>query len=380
MPDIFGRESHQYSHIRSMQEAGIWEDQRRMRAAQFGGQPHEFNALGSATADLRRAANPEQNAQAFGYLTNNIQAIHSMMEEILYTEFRLPEFIPLITDVPEGAATYAYRVVDRAGLGQFIDNDGSSAPSANVGVRLVPYGLEYAGIIPEWTMEDLRRAMLAGVPLDTETVEAGMQGALDHIEMIGLLGDKDRKLQGLTNLKTSGAGAVTLYNSASSETDLRPVDFSADATEPEDIRTFVTNAINRVITATAEVFGRTIRSGLTIYLPIDQFNTITSDPIGDNADRSIWQYIQLHNAWTEYTGERPMLKAVQELKDAGAGNNVDRMVVTVNDRRVMEMAIPIYPRILTTINKGYTVCSPMEYKISGLNVKRPTAIFYFDGI
>ncbi|MCY3553732.1 MAG: DUF2184 domain-containing protein [Gemmatimonadetes bacterium] len=377
MPDIFGREAHQYSHIRSMQEAGIWEDQRRMRAAEFGGQPHDFGALGRADGDIRRAANPEQNAQAFGYLTNNIQAIHSMMEEILYTSFRLPEFIPLVTDVPEGAATYAYRVVDRAGLGQFIDNDGTSAPSANVGVRLVPYGLEYAGIIPEWTMEDLRRAMLAGVPLDSETVEAGMQGALDHIEMVGLLGDKDRGFQGLTNLKTTGSGAVTKIDSSHSNTDLRPVDFSGSTSEA--IRNFVTAAINQVISATAEVFGRTIRSGLTIYLPIDQFNIITSDPIGDNADRSIWQYIQLHNAWSEYTGETPMLKAVQELKGAGA-SSTDRMIVTVNDRRVMEMAIPIYPRILTTINKGYTVCSPMEYKISGLNVKRPTAIFYFDGI
>jgi len=379
MPDIFGRESHQYSHIRAMQDAGIWEDQRRLRAAEFGGQPHDFNALGRADGDIRRAANPEQNAQAFGYLTNNIQAIHSMMEEILYTQFRLPEFIPLVTDVPEGAATYAYRVVDRAGLGQFIDNDGTSAPSANVGVRLVPYGLEYAGIIPEWTMEDLRRAMLAGVPLDTETVDAGMQGALDHIEVVGLLGDKDRGFLGLTNLKTSGAGAVTLYNSTSSDTTLRPVDFSADATEAEHIRAFMTAAINQVISNTAEVFGRTIRSGLTIYLPIDQFNIITSKPIGDDANKSIWQYIQLHNAWSEYTGETPMLKAVQELKGAGASNS-DRMIVAVNDRRVMEMAIPIYPRILTTINKGYTVCSPMEYKISGLNVKRPTTIAYFDGI
>lgn len=377
MPDIFGRESHQYSHIRSMQEAGIWEDQRRLRAAEFGGQPHDFNALGRADGDIRRAANPEQNAQAFGYLTNNIQAIHSMMEEILYTGFRLPEFIPLVTDVPEGAATYAYRVVDRAGLGQFIDNDGTSAPSANVGVRLVPYGLEYAGIIPEWTMEDLRRAMLAGVPLDTETVEAGMQGAMDHIEIIGLLGDKDRGFKGLTNLKT-GAGAVTLYTSTSSG-DLAVKDFDHANTTAEQIRAFVTAAINQVISSTAEVFGRTIRSGLTIYLPIDQFNIITSDPIGDNADRSIWQYIQLHNSWTEYTGETPRLKAVQELKGAG-GSNTDRMVVAVNDRRVMEMAIPIYPRILTTINKGYTVCSPMEYKISGLNVKRPTTIAYFDGI
>ena len=118
---------------------------------------------------------------------------------------------------------------------------------------------------------------------------------------------------------------------------------------------------------------------MTVYLPVEQFNLITSEPIGDNVDRSIWQYIALHNPWSEYTGQAPMLKAVQELKGAGAAG-VDRMIVAVNDRRVMEMAVPIMPRVLTTINKGFSICTPIEYKLSGLNVKRPGTIRFYDGI
>ena len=372
MPDIFGREATDYGHIRAMQGAGVWEDHQRAQAASTGNPPHNFNALrvNGGGGELNRA---EANAQAVGYVTNNLQAIHSMMEEILYTEFRLGEFIPLVTDVPEGAVTYAYRVTDHAGLGTFIDNDGASAPSANTATRLVPYPLHYAGIIPEWTMEDLRRAMLGGVALDTETVMAGTRGAMDHIETVGLEGDSDRGLVGLTNLPTSGTGAVTQADASNTFANLTS----------ENIRDLVTTAIGDVISDTAEIFGRQIRSGMTVYLPVSQFNRITSDPIGDNNDKSIWQYVREHNPWTEYTGQMPMLKAVIELSNAlttAVNSSNARMVVAVNDRRVMEMALPIMPRILTTLNKGFSICAPMEYKISGLNVKRPTTIRYYDGV
>ena len=85
------------------------------------------------------------------------------------------------------------------------------------------------------------------------------------------------------------------------------------------------------------------------------------------------------NPWYAFTGQDPMVKSVIELDGAGA-SSTDRMIVAVNDRRVMEMAVPIMPRVLTTLNQGYEICAPMEYKISGLNVKRPTTIRYTDGI
>lgn len=376
MPDIFGKEPQNYSHILDLMKAGVWEEQQRARTRELGWPDHDFRALGSlqhlAAAGISR---DEQNAQAFGYLTNNLQAIHSVRDEILYTDLRLPEFITIISDVPEGAKTYAYRVTDRAGRGQFIENDGTSAPSANVSQRLVPYELRYAGIVPQWTMEDLRNAMLTGMALDADTVEAGMQGALNHIEEFALVGDDTLGVKGLVNLPTTGAGKVTLVNT-------NVPDFLASTTTAEQIRAFITSQIGQVIKDTAEVFGRTVRSGLCVYLPIEQFNKVTSFPFGDNSDRSIWDYIEMYNPWTRYTGETPMLKAVQELDDAGGTANakLDRMIIAVNSNRVWEMAIPIFPRILTTINYGYVITAPMEYKMSALNIKRPTTIRYCDGV
>ena len=362
--DIFGREQNDYRHLRELEQRSgqaTVTEYLTAGAQAVGRTAHSFTALGGVT---HRAF--EGEAQVLGFLTNNLQAIQSVIDEILYTEHRLPEFIPIISDVPEGATSYAYRVVDHAGLGRFIDNDGDSAPSANAGVRLVPYPLEYAGIVPEWTIEDLRRAMFTGVALDSETVTAAIRGAMDHIETVGLEGDASRGFKGLTNLGTTGAGKVSRTNAST----------TISALTPDEMVKFLQAEVLKIITDTKEVFGRTLRSGLCIYLPIEQASAVTHTRLTD-INESVWSYFEQHNAWYSYTGQMPMLKWLAELDSSGS-SSTDRMIVAVNDRRVMEMAMSIPPRVLTTLNKGYTVCSPIEYKISGLNVKRPSAIRYID--
>ena len=50
-----------------------------------------------------------------GYLTNNLLAIQTMADEIMYTAYRLPQFVYLNTAIPEGATSYGVRVRDRVG-------------------------------------------------------------------------------------------------------------------------------------------------------------------------------------------------------------------------------------------------------------------------
>ncbi len=94
-----------------------------------------------------------------------------------------------------------------------------------------------------------------------------------------------------------------------------------------------------------------------------------------DVNESVWSYFERHNAWYSYTSEMPTLKWLAELDGAGSSSK-DRMIVAVNDRRVMEMAMSIPPRVLTTLNKGYTICSPIEYKISGQGLPaRPPSVW-----
>ena len=363
MPNIFGKSLDSYSHLQAFQKAGVLDSHNK--ALEAKGRPNNFAALRDHHNPVAVPLNDvEANAQAIGFLTNNLQAIQTEIEEILYLDFRLNEWFPIITNVPEGATTYSYRVVDRTGQGSFIENNGTNARSAGVSARNVPYAIEYAGIIAEWTMEDLRRAMFGGISLDSETVKAATEGAMDHIEQVGVMGDSDYGFTGLIN--NADVPTATAAGTFASRT-------------AEQVASDIQTQVTAVISATREIVGRVIKKGLCVYVPIEQADILFNTPYGDNNDKSIWDYVRTYNLWTKYTGMPLELKIVAELDGAGAGDT-DRMLIGFNEARVMEMAIPIMPRVITTINKGFTICAPMEYKMSGLNVKRPGTMRYVDGV
>ncbi len=363
MPNIFGKSQSDYEYLGAINDAALLDAHNAELKRK--GSPLNFQALRDAHNPLAQPFNDvEANAQAVGFVTNNLQAIQAEIEEILYLDFRLDEFFPMVTNIPEGAKSYSYRVVDRVGQGSFIENGGSNANSAQTALRNVAYNLEYGGIIPEWTLEDLRRATFGGVPLDSETVRAGTEGAMDHIEQVGLLGDANFAFEGLTNHSgITTAAAAALWSTLTS-----------DALVAE-----IQAQVTAIVLATEEIFGRVVKTGMTLYLPIVQADLLLNKGYGDNRDKSVWDYVRTNNIWTNYTGKPLELKIVAEMSTAGAGSTA-RALFGFKDTRVMEMAMPIAPRVITTVNKGYSICTPMEYKVSGLNVKRPTAMRYLDNI
>lgn len=363
MPDIFGRNVHDYRHLAKLESKKLLDSHNAHLKRK--GRVHNFDALPDIHSPVKMPFNDvEASAQAVHFVTNNLQAIQAMIEEQLYTDFRLNEFFPIISNIPEGARTYSYRVINKYGLGKFIDNTGRDANNANVSLQNVPYNLEYGGIIPSWTIEDLRAAAFTGVALDTETINAGTTGCMDHIETVGIEGDSTYNLTGLINDPEipSGSEAKTIANMTADE-----------------MVAFVQDNVSAIIEQTQEVFSRLIRTGLTLYLPIAQEAKIGDTKLADDASKTVWEYVSVNNQWTRRTGETLKMQTVAELAGAGAGST-DRALFGFNNARVMEMAMPIQPRIVRTLETHYGVDAPMEYKISGLNVKRPTAMRYRDGI
>lgn len=360
--DIFGRDPQNYSYLQRIAANNMLDSHLAQLKAR--GRAHDFNALPLQHQPIPMI-DTEAAAQALSFATNNFQAIQAQVEEILYTDFRLDGLFPMKTSgIPEGARTYSYKVINKYGLGKFIDNAGKTANSASVSLQNVPYGLEYGGIIPDWTLEDLRNAAFGGIALDTSTIEAGTTGCMDHIEQVGIEGDTTRSLTGLINdadIPTDTA-SKTIVNMSALE-----------------MVQFVQTGFKDLIIATEEVFGRVIRTGACLYVPISQADLLLNTNYAADANKTVWEYVKTNNTWTNYTGEQLTLKIVKELVTAGSGSTA-RALFGFNNERVMEMAMPIPPRVIRLLETAYGVQAPMEYKISGLNVKRASAMEYIDGI
>ena len=357
MPDIFGRDRSDYTFIRDMdeREEGRFERHQEAHAARLaadidGFDPqsrHDFDALG---VQERTAV----NAQAIGFTTNNLLAIQSMVEEILYTGYRADEFVPFETNLMEGASSYTPRIVDMHGEGKFLDSRGSSAETVRVSQATDPQPLIIAGINAEWTAEDIRNAQMTGLPLETLSLEGAIERAYDHVEKVALQGNTERGWRGLSNLTAAGDNITSnaFTGTFASSTAL-------------EIQAAISTEISNLITDSNEVVGRKLKDGLAIYLPGAEYDLLCN-PLGDDANKSIMDWLERMNPFTKMTGNPVKFHRLMELSST--------MLTTVKDKRVFEMAMPISPRVIKIMDMGRNIVAQIEYKIGRFYVKRPSYI------
>ena len=368
--DIFGRNPEDYQVVRAMQESGTWDryQQANSQRRQVAAPKHDFNALGGGVPQQFERAS--EDAQAVGYLTNNMLALQTMTDEIMYTAYRLPDFVYLNTSIPEGARSYGVRVRDRVGRATRISGPGFDAPSATASETIETIPIHWYGLDAEWSIDELRGAMMAGVPLDTEAVEAAVTGTMETMEAVGLTGGGYAE-QGLVNQPITGTGAVTQSTAAAT--------FAASTAQV--IRTLINGELSGVIENSRETLGRNVNTGMCVYLPGTQYDLLSDYYIGDNAERTLMRSIVEDNPWTHFSGQSLMIHRVLELDSAlNPGATVDRMVVALKHPRVAEMGVSISPRVLRIMDKGRVVVAQVEAKFSPLFVKRPNTIRYTDSI
>ena len=310
----------------------------------------------------------ESAASAFGLVSNNLEALTSEVEEILRERFKVPEYIPINTAIPEGAVSYALRVVNRYGRGKFINKDGSNVETSTASVSKLVFNIEYAGIQPEWTLQELRESLFTGISLSTETLEAGVQGALNHVQDVAFQGDAEIGFEGLTN-----HSEVPLFTGT-------VPDFTDGATTADEIRQFVNDVITDLGQATEElIYEHFGFAQLKFVLPTVAYDVLSTTPLGTDANKTIMAFLRTNNPWTERTGQTVVFESLTRCKDA-ADTGEGRAIVYPMTNRVLEMAIPIMPRIITTQQDGYVIKAPMEYSMSGVNLKRSSMMRYADGV
>ena len=374
MPDIFGRNPEDYQVVQARVEDGTWERHQRSMADRrpMSMPTHDFNAWGSGVPNELQRASEDQ--QALGFLTNNMLAIQTMIDEIMYTAYRLPEFVYINTNVAEGATSYGVRVLNRRGQAIRVSAPGDDVPNATVSQALVTVPMFYYGLDAMWTIDELRGAMMGGLPLDSQSIDAAVMGSLESMEEVALTGGGYADTTGLINHPSGTAdNQVRLETQGASATFL---DLTA-----EQLRTAINTDISWVIENSAETLGRNINTGLTVYLPGDQYDLLTTRYLGDNAERTIMRGLMEDNPWTHFAGTPINISRMLELDAArNPGSTTDQMVVGLKHQRVAEMGVSIMPRVITILNQGRNMVAQVESKYSDLFFKRPETVRYRRGI
>ena len=305
-----------------------------------------------------------------GYATTNWESVQALVDETVFNEYRLREFVPVNDSYPEGTQTVPVVSANWTGEPVRIEHSGSNVQLVVPDDEKKAINSSYWGIKAQLLAEDLRTAELTGIPLQPRSEMYATRSCMQKIMEICMTGAGVRDEKGLVNLPVgAGTGAVTNTASGAAFSTYT----TAAAWEP-----ILTAAIARVVSETNGIAGEAITGELVMLCSPGVAATIGSVRL-DSTGISLWEYLRANNPWTAVDPARNSLVMKTSVFCQAANNpgaTKDRIVFYPRNEAVLQMFEIITPRVANMIQNEYGVSIPFEFKVTGLHVPRPGCIQY----
>lgn len=304
--------------------------------------------------------------QAYGFIAPQLLRINTEIDMQVYPAFDYARLMPVNTDGDMWDIGSVFYSGDIAGQAQFLAGKGFDMPYADVSQTQLLQQNFFAGIGYEWSLQELQRAAKLGRALSSDKAAAARKVAEAFIYGIAIRGNTEKGLTGLVNdvvvptanVPADGTGATTTWSTKTADL----------------INRDVNAALNAPFNATLE----TARAN-TLALPSTRLQYLAATRIGDGPD-TLLKFVKENNAYTLETGQPLTIIGTRELETAGAGATA-RMIAYDNSREVLQFHLPGPHEFLPAFQKSemtWSVGGIMN--VGGVEIKRPKAIAYRDGI
>lgn len=301
------------------------------------------------------------------FLTQQVSRIEREVYAIQYPDIRYPGLIPVDTTGPEWVKSVTYFSSDRVGRAQWFAGRAQDVPHADVVRNKAETAVKMAAIGYEYDDEELAQAQMLGQNLNADKAAAAQRAAEEFIDRVALFGDVSANFTGLVNNPTVTAG-------------------TAPATGTGSATTFVSKTADQVL---ADVNGTLtgiwtgalyVEMADTLLLPYATIVALSQRRVTDQMSMTLMDWIREKNVYTLETGQPLTIRGLRGLETAGAGGTA-RMAAYRRDPGVLKMYMPMPFRFLPVWRTGpMTYEVPGIFRLGGVDVKRPLAMRYLDGI
>jgi hypothetical protein len=305
--------------------------------------------------------------RALSFLTNQANRIEREVYEVRYQDIQYQQLVPVDMTGPEWVNGITYFSSDAVGRASWFHGKADDVPHAEVTREKFETTVSMAAIGYDYDLEELGRAMTLGINLQTDKANAARRVAEEFIDRVAIFGDTTKNYTGLANngSVTAGSAAATGTGSATTFASKTPDNVLAD--------------INGVITGG---FTGTLGSEMvnTILLPYTQLLDLATRRIDTVNQTTILEWVERNNVYTRQTGQPLLIRGVWGLETAGSGSTA-RMVAYRRAPEVLVLYMPMPFRFMPAYQQG-----PLRFevpgimRISGVEVRRPKAMRYLDGI
>lgn len=329
------------------------------------------------------AARTRQDASESVFYARQLEHIRPGLLETLYPEFEGKAFVPCNTSIPAGAEFHTVRVVNKVGRAQLIKNYGSDLPTADLTGGEVPQVIRGAGIMYRYTTQELRAAMMAGIPLDTAKAMSARYALALLLDEVMFYGKADvnagESATGLdAGMLNSGlTGLVTLANTTgfTTPTGAQGSKLWRRKTADEmvlDLNSFVNNVVRSTLG---------IHRPNAIRLPLAAYNIATTKRMGDGSDMTVLKHFMAVNPYIKEVTPSYRLDAAQSENWNGTSSPTTGRAIayeTKPDR--VECLLPLEFEQLPPVTRHFTYETACHFRTGGVVGLYPRSISYMDDI
>lgn len=299
---------------------------------------------------------------ALGFVVAQASIIEPGVYRTRYPSVQYRDLIPVDTTGSEFATSVTYYSSDQFGKANWINGNADDLPKAGTTRAQHQTGVHTAGIGYGFGWEEIGRAQLLGINLQSDDASAARRASEEMVDRVALLGDADK-------------GFTGLYNAAN----VTPVAAETGGWDAQTDPQLIVGVLNQAL---LNVFNGTNTASIadTLLLPWTKFNLLATRKMSEQSDKTIIQWYLENNLYTVQTGQQLTLRGVRGLDTAGVGGTT-RLVAYRKDPEVLKLHMPMPHRFLPAWQSGPLRWDiPGVMRLGGLDVRLPKEVVYLDGI
>lgn len=305
---------------------------------------------------------------SLAFMISQATYIEAEVYRTQYPEIQYQNLVPVDTSAPDWIKSVTYFSTDAEGKADWFHAKGHDIAVADISRTKNEIGVEMANIGYRFDIEEVNEAQRYGIPLTAERGQAAYRAYEEFVDEAVIFGKAEKNFNGLINYP-----GVPIVDAAGSGTGGAGPSNWADKTGDEimaDVNTLISGGYMET---------RTVELADTLLLPVEMAVMLGNKRLGDT-ESTVWRFLSQNNVYTNITGRPLTIRGVRGLETAGVGG-VGRMIAYRRDPSVVKVHIPMTHRFLPVWQTGPLVFDvPGIFRLGGLEIRRPKAFRYMDGI
>jgi len=305
---------------------------------------------------------------AMSFLIRQASLIEPTVYAMRYQEIQYASLIPVDTSAPEWIQSVTYFSMDGVGKAEWFNGNAHDVPKVELTREKFETSVSMAAIGYGYTLEELGTAQLLGMNLSADKASLARRIAEEKIDAVAFVGDTAKGLSGLVNSSTPTATTAPADGSGSATT------FASKT--PDQVLRDINAQITGMFTGTlgAEIVD-------TILLPYSVLLDLSTRRIDAVNQTTILEWVERNNIYTRTTGQALTIRGVFGYLDTAGAGGTKRMVAYRRSPEVLKMHLPMPFRFMQPWQTGPIKFDvPGIFRVGGVDIRRPKAVRYLDGI